>query len=434
MEKTRPAVAVASTLGSVDYLTPDLLDAVDPLRTLRLYVTYDVLRHLEGVKACGGLRKFTGGSERQFVVGPRCSGRPCWFSSRKATKASVVTSGGILTETAQGFANQLLEPLGASVTVFPVPVPPRQEAEDASSDSVLKSQVSAPQENTTAAIPRKLLPFWTWTAEALTLASKEASQNPSVAVAIPYSHALLENFTAYIDGQEGPRTSTVYFLSPNELEEFWGSTAKPAENLRGHNVNVVVNAGQTIPALFRAVCHPSNPLVITECAAYYAARSLAINIPIPGDTDVAAVSPDLSGLDGLLGEEQFEAVSDAPGPGEEPVMKRVSDIAAGAPEAPGPRPSSLSSPPSEAQPPLLYMESSAFALSREPMSAACSGPCCKRPRAYIRHLLAVHELTGQALLTAHNLCWVRRLVEAAGRMSADEKAQFCKAALEGMHF
>jgi queuine tRNA-ribosyltransferase len=46
-----------------------------------------------------------------------------------------------------------------------------------------------------------------------------------------------------------------------------------------------------------------------------------------------------------------------------------------------------------------------------PLDAACSCRVCQRwSRAYLRHLLSVHEPTGARLVTLHNLEWLVRFV------------------------
>ena len=54
------------------------------------------------------------------------------------------------------------------------------------------------------------------------------------------------------------------------------------------------------------------------------------------------------------------------------------------------------------------------AADRRPLDAESPCPALSRySRAYLRHLLGVHELTAMRILTLHNLWWLGRLMDRA---------------------
>ncbi|MBI2706127.1 MAG: tRNA guanosine(34) transglycosylase Tgt [Actinobacteria bacterium] len=67
----------------------------------------------------------------------------------------------------------------------------------------------------------------------------------------------------------------------------------------------------------------------------------------------------------------------------------------------------------------LHIKNAAFARDDGPIDAGCACAVCARyPRAYLRHLLQVHEPTAPRLLTMHNLHWLLELVRATRRAIA----------------
>jgi queuine tRNA-ribosyltransferase len=60
----------------------------------------------------------------------------------------------------------------------------------------------------------------------------------------------------------------------------------------------------------------------------------------------------------------------------------------------------------------LNLRNKAHATDNRPLDAECACPVCSRwSRAYLRHLLRVHEPTAPRLLTIHNLHWLFSLVD-----------------------
>ncbi|MGH9242883.1 MAG: tRNA guanosine(34) transglycosylase Tgt [Acidimicrobiales bacterium] len=60
----------------------------------------------------------------------------------------------------------------------------------------------------------------------------------------------------------------------------------------------------------------------------------------------------------------------------------------------------------------LNLRNAALATDESPLDPTCPCEVCARwSRAYLRHLLSVHELTAPRLLTVHNVAWILRLVD-----------------------
>jgi queuine tRNA-ribosyltransferase len=70
---------------------------------------------------------------------------------------------------------------------------------------------------------------------------------------------------------------------------------------------------------------------------------------------------------------------------------------------------------------VLRIRNSAFRDDARPLDARCDGPCCRVPRAYIRHLFAAGEMLGPALVSLHNVRYYQRLVEGAREAIMDGK-------------
>eukprot|EP00768_Dysnectes_brevis_P003560 gnl/Dysnectes_brevis/2536_a3051_1151.p1 GENE.gnl/Dysnectes_brevis/2536_a3051_1151~~gnl/Dysnectes_brevis/2536_a3051_1151.p1 ORF type:complete len:421 (-),score=44.27 gnl/Dysnectes_brevis/2536_a3051_1151:37-1260(-) len=64
-----------------------------------------------------------------------------------------------------------------------------------------------------------------------------------------------------------------------------------------------------------------------------------------------------------------------------------------------------------------------MATDSRPLVEGCGCPCCSRhSRAYVHHLLSCHEMTGMTLLTTHNVHWLLQLTKSARVMREDETA------------
>jgi queuine tRNA-ribosyltransferase len=62
----------------------------------------------------------------------------------------------------------------------------------------------------------------------------------------------------------------------------------------------------------------------------------------------------------------------------------------------------------------LHLRNAAYERDAGPLDPACDCPVCARwSRAYLRHLLQVHEPSGPRLLTLHNVAWTLRLMRQA---------------------
>ena len=74
-----------------------------------------------------------------------------------------------------------------------------------------------------------------------------------------------------------------------------------------------------------------------------------------------------------------------------------------------------------------------YAVDPRPLEEGCPCPACRRSRGYLRHLFMVHEMLGPILLTAHNLTYYQRLLDAgkARRSRNDRFTEFAAEKLRG---
>lgn len=378
-----PSLALVTTLGAVSHITPRLLDELDPDGSLGLYVSFDSLRYRGAVELAGSLAAFVSQPRRRLLLGPQSLAQGTSLKAKRDLEKVVVasTAGNIVVD-AEDIHSWILQRYRPSICILPNPT--RRRAVLCPSARQLSDGERALHGFSHWA-QTKDQASWDTLAPTLCLDTLDACGFIAKKTEFIRSERIARKGTGTVQPLDAPmlsgplpdatpldialRYKHVFIPFASESEEILSRLT--ASEYGGRTITVVNSCVRDVFCAFKN----GFDVVITDLASSLAMRGLGIAVPLsPPSLDAAS----------------------------EPAPKQ------GAAQ----------------ECTLFFAYSSAHALDKRPILPDCTGPCCKRPAAYIRHLYTTHELTGVLLVTAHNVCWLRALAKRFADKTADGYADW----------